>query len=78
VSGNYAADYLANIQQQYFKRYPVDLDHDTEPSPEHLSAVDNNVADPEPQITDPDSILEDEYLQIKNDFDARRKIIEFR
>jgi hypothetical protein len=77
VSGNYAADCLADIQCRYFKCYPVDLDHDTEPSPEHLSAVDDNVADPEPQITDPDSIPEDEYLQIKNDFDARRKIIEF-
>lgn len=78
VSGAYAGDFVADIQRRYFKRYPVDLDHNTEPAPEHLAAVDDNAADPEVPSPDQDAMPEDEYLKAKQSFDSRRKVIEFR
>jgi hypothetical protein len=78
VAGNYAADCLIDIQRRYFKCYPVDLDHSTEPSPEHLAAVDDNATDPEPPSPDPDAMSEEEDSQAKADFDARRNLVEYR
>ncbi|PPQ77494.1 hypothetical protein CVT26_006140 [Gymnopilus dilepis] len=62
VVGGYVADALADIQRKYFKRYPVDLAHDEEPSEEHLAAVDDNA--PDPEIPDPDrsKLTDEEYL----------------
>ena len=47
VVGGYAADALAEIQRKYFKRYPIDLPHDEEPSAEWLAAIDDNTPDME-------------------------------
>lgn len=52
VEGNYTSEALALIFRRYFKRYPLDLPHQTEPSPEHLAAVDDDA--PDPEITEPD------------------------
>lgn len=78
VDGAYAADCLADIQRRYFKRFPVDLDHNVEPSPEDLAAVDNNQPDAELQIPDPGVMPGAEYAAAKEAFDARKKLIAFR
>jgi len=58
VAEGYAADALAMIQRRYFKRYPVELPHTLEPSPEFLAAVDDNSADIEISMPDQDKISE--------------------
>jgi hypothetical protein len=78
VDEGYAVDCLADIQRRYFKRFPVDLDHNVEPSPEDLAAVDDNQPDAELQIPDPDVMPEAEYAATKEAFDARRKLVAFR
>jgi hypothetical protein len=77
VAGNYAGDFLADIQRQYFKRYPIDLDHCMEPSPEHLAAVDDDAADPEPLSPNPDGMSGEGFLLAVKAFEALRKVVEF-
>ncbi|KAF8814439.1 hypothetical protein BYT27DRAFT_7060880, partial [Phlegmacium glaucopus] len=45
VQEGYSGDTLIGIQCCYFKRFPIDLPHDEEPSADYLSSVDNNAAD---------------------------------
>lgn len=52
VLGGYAADALSQIQRKYFKRYPIDLPHQEEPSAEWLAAVDDDAPDPEQEAPD--------------------------
>ena len=61
VEGRYAADALAKIQSRYFRRYPVELALDVEPSPESLSAVDDEAPDIEQQEPDPEKLTDIEY-----------------
>jgi len=61
VDGRYAADALAKIQSRYFRRYPVELALDDEPSPESLSAVDDEAPDIEQQEPDKDELTDVEY-----------------
>ncbi|KAM6489701.1 hypothetical protein JOM56_014724 [Amanita muscaria] len=74
IQGNYAADFLANIQRRYFKHYPIDLPHDEEPCPEHLERVDDSRPDPDVVIPDLDSMSEEEYAKMKE----QQEIILFR
>ncbi|KAF9470323.1 hypothetical protein BDN70DRAFT_821516, partial [Pholiota conissans] len=53
VVGGYASEALALIQRRYFKRFPIDLPHDEEPSAESLAVVDDEA--PDPETTEPDS-----------------------
>ncbi|KAF9548608.1 hypothetical protein CPC08DRAFT_593621, partial [Agrocybe pediades] len=51
VVEGYAADAIAVIQRRYFKRYPIDLPHEEEPSPETLAIVDDDAPEHEqPQV----------------------------
>jgi len=60
VEGGYAGDGIAMITRRYFKRYPVELSLDEEPSPEHLAAVDDEAIDPdEPPMDHTELSLED-------------------
>lgn len=43
VEDGHTADTLAIIRRQYFKRFPVDLSDDEEPSDEALAAVDATI-----------------------------------
>lgn len=58
VENGYSADGLSNIVRQYFKRFPIDLDDDEEPSNEVLAAVDDNA--PEPDVMEPSGELDPE------------------
>ena len=77
ITGNYAAKCLTDIQQCYFKHYPVDLDYNIKPSPEDLTAVDDDKPDVEPQIPDQSSMCEAEFALVMKAFDAWKKVIEF-
>ena len=61
VAGGYAVDALALIQRHYFKRYPVELPHTLEPSPEFLAAVDDDAPDDEIPVPDQDQMSEEDY-----------------
>ncbi|KAF9470434.1 hypothetical protein BDN70DRAFT_821384, partial [Pholiota conissans] len=39
---NHVADMVSDIQRRYFKRYPITLPHEEEPSEQWLSQVDDN------------------------------------
>lgn len=54
VKDNHVADTLADIQRRFFKRYPVTLDDDQEPSEEWLAKVDDDAADDDLQLPDID------------------------
>lgn len=78
VLGGYAADAVAEIQRKYFKRYPVDLAHTEEPTAEHLAAVDDNAADPEPEKPDKEKMTAERYEAAMKALEERVKTIHFR
>jgi hypothetical protein len=78
VAGGYAADALALIQRRYFKRYPVELPHTVEPSPEFLANVDDDA--PEVEIPEPNeqNMSEEEYKVALDRLAERRKLVSYR
>lgn len=78
VISNDIADCVASIQRRYFKRYPIDLGHDIEPSAEFLAAVDDDAADPEPLYPDEDGMTPEGYDAALKAFEARQELIKFR
>lgn len=78
VVGGYAADALAQIQRKYFKRYPIDMPHDEEPSAERLATVDDEAADEELEGPDIDALDEDELAAAMVKLEARRVMLCFR
>ena len=61
VDGGYTTDAVAKIQSRYFRRYPVEIPLDEEPSAEFLLAVDDEKPDVEQQRPDPEKLTVDEY-----------------
>ncbi|KAF9522828.1 hypothetical protein CPB83DRAFT_840208 [Crepidotus variabilis] len=70
VSKDEISETLADIQRRYFKRYPIDIPLDEEPSTEWLANVDDDA--PDAEVTPPDvdnldedaaKVLEVAYLQ---------------
>ena len=78
VQAGFAADALATIQRQYFKRYPVDFPHDQEPPPEVLAAVDDDLPDQEVEAPDPSTMGDEEYAAAMENLETRRKTLTFR
>jgi len=67
-----------NIQRHYFKRFPIELDHDVDPDPEHLKAVDDNAPDPEVSAPDESTMSPEEYSKAMKLFQSRQEAVEFR
>jgi hypothetical protein len=78
VQTGVAADVLANIQRQYFKRYPVDFPHDEEPAAEVLAAVDDDFPEEETQSPDSSTMNGEEYAAALKALETRRKTLVFR
>jgi len=78
VAGGYAADALALIQRRYFKRYPVDLPHNLEPSPEFLAAVDDDAPDDKIAVPDQDKMSEEDYRAAVDRLAERQKLVSCR
>lgn len=55
VEKGYTADGLSIIIRQYFRRFPIDLDDDEDPSDEFLAAVDDTA--PVPETAEPSDEL---------------------
>lgn len=78
ILGNYTAECVADIQRRYFKRFPIELEHNKEPEPEFLAGVDDNDIDPEPIAPDEASMTLTEFQAATEEFANRRKLIEAR
>jgi len=78
VVGGYAADALADIQRRYFKRYPIDLEHNEEPTVEWLSMVDDDAPDEEKAEPDINTLDEEQYTAMVEQLEERRLLLTFR
>ncbi|PPR07590.1 hypothetical protein CVT26_002260 [Gymnopilus dilepis] len=78
VMGGYTADALADIQRKFFKRYPIDLPNDEEPTPEHLAAVDDDAPDPEMEEPNRERLGDAEYEKAMVMMQDRAEKIRFR
>jgi len=78
VVGGYAADALADIQRRYLKRYPIELPHLEEPTPEWLAAIDDDAPDVEQEEPDIIALGEERYTAVVEQLKARRSLLNFR
>lgn len=78
VEGGYVRDEIAQLWRRYFKRFPIDLPHDEEPSPEHLDAVNDDAPDEEVLPPDPETLSPDDYQTKLDAYEWRRRLIVFR
>ena len=76
VMGRYAADALALIQRKYLKRFPIDLQHNEEPTEEWLASVNDDGPDPVPP--DIESLGEEDYNAAMKELEERQKLLAFR
>ncbi|KDR67147.1 hypothetical protein GALMADRAFT_1358709 [Galerina marginata CBS 339.88] len=63
---------VLDITRHYFKRFPPDLDHNTEPSEAHLAAVNDALPDPEPEVPDPSKMSQEQYKLAMEAFEQRK------
>jgi len=73
VEGGYTNDCITDIQCRYLKRYPIDLAHDEEPSEEHLASIDDNAAEPEPEVPDGEAMDGEAYVEAMKSFEKCHK-----
>jgi len=78
VAGGYTRDCIAIIQRCYLKRFPIDLLHDEDPTPEHLASVDDDGPDVEPEEPDEANSSPEEYRAAKEKLEERRDLLQFR
>lgn len=71
-------DYIANVQRCFFKRFPIDLDENEDPTPEALAAVDDDAADPEVEEPDTSDMSVEEIIEVERVLEARAKKIVYR
>lgn len=78
VVANTKDECVADIQRRYFKRYPIDLEHNVEPTLEFLDSVDDDEADPEVVAPDPDLLSPEEFKEAMDVFAVRQEQLVFR
>ena len=78
VEGGFIGDGVALIARRYFKRYPVDLPLDEEPSPEHLAAVDNEAIEPDKLPMDHTELGLEELIELGMEREQRAALIVYR
>jgi len=78
VLGGYAGDALINIQRRYFRRFPVDLPHDQEPTVEFLASVNDNAPDHEESAVNFDNLTTEVLELTMARAKERRKLVDFR
>lgn len=74
VENGFSADGISNIIRQYFKRFPIDLDDNEEPSDEVLAAVDDNAPDPDVMEPSEDLSPEQHTAAVKAALEQRARI----
>lgn len=74
VASQSAGDFQVNFFRRYFKRYPVTLPHDQEPSAADLAAVDDAAMDVEEDLSELEA---DEIEQQRHDILYRKSVSPF-
>ncbi|KAJ3485365.1 hypothetical protein NLJ89_g11904 [Agrocybe chaxingu] len=78
VEGGYARDALAIIQRRFFKRFPIDLSLDEEPTSEQLAAVNDNEPDADQVLPNENEMNPEEYAEAVQRLEERQTLIVFR
>lgn len=78
VDDGAAADGLADIQRRFFKRFPIDLPDDQEPTPEHLAAVDDKAADRDVEHPDPTKMTPTDFVSAMEAMKVRQERLIFK
>ncbi|KAF9472053.1 hypothetical protein BDN70DRAFT_819199 [Pholiota conissans] len=78
VTENHVADTVANIQRRYFKRYPISLPHNEEPSAEWLASVDDDAPDGELLPPDRSKLDAMAFEAAQAIYDEQVKVLKFR
>jgi hypothetical protein len=71
-------DFVLDVQRRYFKRFPLSLPHDVEPSKEALDTLDDNAPDPEIKEPNQKDMSDEDYKAAKNAFDHNCTLLRFR
>jgi hypothetical protein len=61
VADGRTSETLSDIFRRYFKRFPINSEHNVDPDPEWLAAVNDKEADEDPVVPDPDKVSPEEY-----------------
>ncbi|KAF8885406.1 hypothetical protein CPB84DRAFT_1750199 [Gymnopilus junonius] len=77
VDDGFVAEAVAKIQLRYFKRFPIDLPEEEDPSPEDLAAVDDDAIEPDYQEPDPEKMTSKEYEEAMEKLGSRQRKIAF-
>ncbi|PPQ97627.1 hypothetical protein CVT26_002550 [Gymnopilus dilepis] len=77
VANGTKEEFMKDLLRRYFKRFPIELPHNEDPSEEHLAAVDDNAPDPEPEAPNPMDYAESEaqYNAALAAFEGRNAVI---
>ncbi|KAF9470923.1 hypothetical protein BDN70DRAFT_939329 [Pholiota conissans] len=78
VIGGYAGEALAAIQRRYFKRFPIDLPHDEEPSSESLAAVNDDAPDADVSGPDEQRMTVEQFKAAMDLVEERRCLLAYR
>ena len=78
VRGGYAAEALANTQRRFFKRFPLDLPLDVEPTKEYLELMKDDEPDPEEEPPSKDGLTPEEFAAAIARLEERQQLIMFR
>ncbi|KAF9470439.1 hypothetical protein BDN70DRAFT_939712 [Pholiota conissans] len=78
VVGGYASEALAAIQRRYFKRFPIDLPHDEEPSAESLAEVNDEAPDEDVSGPDEQRMTVEQFKAAMDLVEERRTLLGYR
>ena len=78
IISNSKAACIADIQRRYFKRFPIEHQHNVDPMPEFLASVDDDEADTEFVAPDSNSMSPEEFKKAEGVFQERQKLVTFR
>ncbi|KDR76072.1 hypothetical protein GALMADRAFT_139832 [Galerina marginata CBS 339.88] len=78
VADGCAGEVVALIHRRYFKRFPLELPHDEEPTAEHLAAVDDEAIDVDYEEPDAEKMSPEEYGIALAKLENRQQTLEFR
>lgn len=78
VKNGHIADTVSDIQRRYFKRYPIDLPHNQEPSEEWLAQVDDDALDDELVAPNSYEMTHEDWLAATEKYDAQIRDIKAR
>ena len=75
VINDRAEDFALDVIRRFFKRYPLDLQDDLEPTPDMLANLNDDEPDEEPQPPSKENMTLEEYdIEMKNFEQLQRRL----